>query len=365
MDLPKDEPGRLSYLIVAACFVVIIAGMKSASGIIVPFLLSIFIAVMCSGPFSWLRRKGVPASLAVLLIVAGMVAILFGLGAYIGASVSDFSQEIPSYQVRLEEELINLIAWLGTFGVFISQRVAMDYFDPASIMQIIANILSGLGGVLTNTFLILFTVVFILMESSTFLGKIKAAFGVSPHTIETFDFVFMCVGKYLAIKTWISLATGISVMVWLMIIGVNYPVLWGLVAFLLHYIPNIGSLIAAIPAILLAIVDSGLGTASLATAGYVTVNLIFGNILEPIFMGRGLSLSTLVVFLSLIFWGWVLGPVGMLLSAPLTMIFKITCESFPATRWVAILLDSEVPLPLDMPPGRVNTSERAALKKIP
>ncbi|HPI94052.1 MAG TPA: AI-2E family transporter [Deltaproteobacteria bacterium] len=353
MDFPRDDPGRSNLLVIGASFVIIIAGMKAASGIIVPFLLSFFIAVMCGGPFTWMQKKRVPPFLAVSIIVICIIAVLLAVGAYIGASVNDFLQEIPQYQVRIQDEFINLTIWLRGFGIHISQRV-VDYFDPASIMQIIANILSGLGGVLTNTFLILFTVVFILLESSTFLSKIKAAFRISPYTVETFDFVFLCVGKYLAIKTWMSLATGISVMLWLMAIGVNYPVLWGLVAFLLHYIPNIGSLIAAIPAILFALVDSSLGTALLATVGYALVNLIFGNILEPIFMGRGLSLSTLVVFVSLIFWGWVLGPVGMLLSAPLTMIFKIAFEGFPSTRWVAILLDSEVPLPLDMPPAKTD-----------
>lgn len=342
-------------LMVAACFVIVIAGMKAASAIIVPFLLSIFIAVMCAGPFSWLRNRKVPPGLAILVIMSTITAILIGLGAYIGSSVNDFLQQIPQYQARIQDEFVDFIFWLRHFGIHISQRFMVDYFDPASIMQIIANILSGLGGVLTNTFLILFTVIFILMESPTFLGKIKAAFRVSAHTLETFDFIFLCVGKYLAIKTWISLATGISVMIWLMVIGVSYPVLWGLMAFLLHYIPNIGSLIAAIPAILFALVDSNLGTAFLASIGYALVNLVFGNILEPVFMGRGLSLSTLVVFISLIFWGWVLGPVGMLLSAPLTMIIKIAFESFPSTRWIAILLDSEVPLPLDMPSGEVYT----------
>ena len=351
MDTSRDMPARMGFMIIAACIVVIIAGMKAASGIIVPFLLSIFIAVIGGGPFSWLIRKRVPSVLAVVIIIACVIAVLLGLGAYMGASVNSFLLEIPQYQTRIEDEFIRFIFWLRGFGINISQRVVMDFFDPASIMQIIANILSGLGGVLTNTFLILFTVVFILMESSTFLSKIKSAFRVSAHTLETFDFIFTCVGRYLAIKTWVSLATGISVMVWLMIIGVSYPVLWGLVAFLLHYIPNIGSLIAAIPAILFAMVDVNVGTAVLAAGGYALVNLVFGNILEPIFMGRGLSLSTLVVFLSLIFWGWVLGPVGMLLSAPLTMIFKIAFESFPSTRWVAILLDSEVALPLDMPPA--------------
>lgn len=352
MEDLRGTTTRLNVVLLLASLVVIIAGMRAASAIIVPFLLSVFIAVMCTGPFSWMRRKGIPPAIAIVLIISVILSAIFGLGTYIWGSLIDLSEQLPRYRALMLDELINLIVRLRKYGIYLSQQVVIDYFDTGSIMEIIANILSGVGNILVNAILIMFTVVFVLLESPSFLAKIKSAFNVSPHTLEVFDFIIACVKKYLGIKTWISLATGISVMLWLMAVGVKYPVLFGVTAFLLHYIPNIGSLIAAVPAVLLALVDSGLGTAGLTIVGYSAVNLVFGNILEPIFMGRGLSLSTLVVFLSLIFWGWVLGPVGMLLSAPLTMIFKITCESFPSSRWIGILLDAEAPLPLDMPHGQ-------------
>jgi predicted PurR-regulated permease PerM len=140
------------------------------------------------------------------------------------------------------------------------------------------------------------------------------------------------------LKTIFSLATGVAIWIWLAIIGVDFALLWGLVAFLLNYVPSIGSIIAAIPAILLALIQLGVGPAVLAGLGYVVVNVVFGSILEPRFMGRGLGLSTLVVFLSLVFWGWILGPVGMVLSVPLTMIVKIAMESNEDTRWIAVML---------------------------
>jgi predicted PurR-regulated permease PerM len=155
------------------------------------------------------------------------------------------------------------------------------------------------------------------------------------------------VNRYLALKTLFSLLTGVAIWIWLSILGVDFSLLWGLVAFLLNFVPNIGSIIAAIPAVLLALIQLGMGSALLASLGYVVVNVVVGSIIEPKFMGRGLGLSTLVVFLSLVFWGWVLGPVGMVLSVPLTMIVKIALESHEDTSWIAIILGSA-------PPGDTN-----------
>ena len=138
----------------------------------------------------------------------------------------------------------------------------------------------------------------------------------------------------------ISLATGVLVAAWLRIVGVDYALLWGLLAFLLNYIPSIGSFIAAVPAVMLAFLQLGPGDGIVTAIGYLVINTVIGNFIEPRVMGEGMGLSTLVVFLSLIFWGWVLGPVGMLLSVPLTMIMKIALEASDETRWIAVLLGS-------------------------
>ena len=161
----------------------------------------------------------------------------------------------------------------------------------------------------------------------------------------------------MAIKTLISLVTGIFITIWLTIIGVDYPLLWGLLAFALNYVPNIGSIIAALPAVLLAIIQLGLMRALLAAAGYIVINLLMGSVVEPRFMGRGLGLSTLVVFLSLLFWGWILGPVGMLLSVPLTITAKIALDSRDETRWIAVLLGSEI-----IPKSKIETADKSTSK---
>ncbi len=153
--------------------------------------------------------------------------------------------------------------------------------------------------------------------------------------------------RYMAIKTATSLLTGVLVTSFLSLIGISYPLLWGLLAFLFNYVPNIGSILAAVPPVVLAVVESGsgLGPAAITAIGFVAINCLISFAIEPRYMGQGLGLSTLVVFLSLVFWGWVLGPVGMLLSAPLTMIIKIVLADYEDTRWIAVLMSTHVPSP--------------------
>jgi predicted PurR-regulated permease PerM len=206
-----------------------------------------------------------------------------------------------------------------------------------------ATTFSRLSGILTNSFMILLTVIFLLLEASGLPPKLHAALNDPEGSLARFDKMSESVNRYIAIKTLTSVATGIAIGLWLAITGVDYPFLWALLAFLLNYVPNIGSIIAAIPAVLLALVQFGIGTALITALGFVIVNIVIGSLIEPKFMGRGLGLSTLVVFLSLVFWGWVLGPVGMLLSVPLTMILKIALESNDDTRWIAIILGAGPP----------------------
>jgi len=315
--------------------------MRAAVPIVVPFLLSAFVAIICAPPLFWLQRRGIPTLIALLMVIFAILGIGFLMGALIGASVKDFSAALPQYQARLQVQMTMVLAWLRSLGIEISDRVLLEYFDPGAAMRLVASTLSGLGGVLTNAFLILLTVTFILLEASSFPTKLRAILGSSNSSMASVEKVINNVQRYMARKTLISLGTGIVIAVWLAIVGVDYPLLWGLLAFVLNYVPNIGSIIAAIPAVLLALVQLGVKSALLAALAFVVVNIVFGYLIEPRYMGRGMGLSTLIVFLSLVFWGWVLGPIGMLLSVPLTMTVKIALESNEDTRWLAILLGSE------------------------
>jgi len=208
-------------------------------------------------------------------------------------------------------------------------------------MQMVANTLKGLGNALTNFILVVMIVIFILFEAVELPKKLSLALNDATSSLQRFESFIQSVNRYLVIKTILSVVTGAVITIWLWVLGVDFPLLWGVCAFLLNYIPNIGSIIAAVPAVMLAFVQLGSLSALLTGAGFLVVNLVIGNWVEPRYMGKGLGLSTLVVFLSLVLWGWVFGPVGRLLSIPLTIMMKLAFEANPKMQWLAIMLDSE------------------------
>lgn len=328
------------FLLYGAAFVILVTGVRMAEPILVPFLLAVMLAVICVTPLRWMQRKRLPTWLSVLLIVLVLLGIGTMAGTLIGTSLIDFTRSLPGYQIRLEREMTELAAWLSGHGFEVSGQLLADSFDPGEILLVVGRIFTGVGDVLGKIVLILIITVFILLEISGFSAKIGAAFPNADRHLASVTEINDNVRRYLALKTLLSLATGVLVAVWLRIIGVDYALLWGLLAFLLNYIPSIGSLIAAIPAVMLAFLQLGPSDGILTALGYLVINTVIGNFIEPKVMGEGMGLSTLVVFLSLIFWGWVLGPVGMLLSVPLTMIMKIVLEASDETRWIAVLLGS-------------------------
>lgn len=335
-----NKPSAMTTLLGIAAFVIVVAGMKAAQAVIVPFLLAAFIAVVCAPVLFWLEDRGLPRVLAMLTVISGIVAAAFALTALVGRSVRSFTRDLPAYKARMTEEFGSAIAWLEARGAPVTKDELAEVIDPGASIQLAADMFNGLGSVLANAFLIFLTVVFMLFETSTFPAKVQAIVSNPERSLGEFRRFTANLRRYLAIKSMASLGTGVCVGVGLSIIGVDYPVLWGVLAFLLNYVPNIGSIIAAVPAIALALVQIGPAAAMWTGAVYLAINLIFGNVIEPRYMGEGLGLSTLVVFLSLVFWGWVLGPVGMLLSVPLTMTAKIAFDSHDGSQWVGVMLGS-------------------------
>lgn len=328
-------------IIIGAALVVIVAGINAAESLIVPFLLAAFIAIICSAPLIFLQQKGFPTWLALVIVILGIAVIGSLFAIVIGTSINDFTDRIPHYQARLQITVDGLQEWMSNRGFSVSEETIAGYFNVSAVFGLVKNVLTGMGGILTNGFLIILTIIFILLESSSMPSKLKAAFGNYDSTSYHINKFISKVKKYMAIKSLTSLATGIIITIWLTIIDVDFPLLWGLIAFMLNFVPTIGSIFAAIPAIMLAFVQIGFGSAMLTAIGYLSVNVVIGNFIEPRFMGKGLGLSTLVVFISLVFWGFILGPVGMFLSVPLTITLKIALQSNPNTRWMAILLGDE------------------------
>mgnify|MGYP005624606011 FL=1 len=334
-----------SIVISLAAICIVIASMKAAAPILNPLFLSIFIAIICLPSLAWLEKKGLSSTPAILLVIIVLFITIGTVGVYIVSAVNEFSQQLPTYQNNLKLQTSSMIQWLGKLGI--EHTINIDLFkefNAGKVMKFIGGLISSLGAVFADMFLIQLTVIFILFESYSFPQKIQAAFGDSNLSYHSHEIVAR-INQYLAIKAITSLVTGLIITLWLSILGVDFPILWGVIAFMLNFVPAIGSIIAAVPTVLLCLVQLGVNSSLLVMLGYFVVNMVVGNIWEPRIMGRGLGLSTLVVFLSLTFWGCVFGSVGMLLSVPFTVIAKIVLEKNPDTRWIAILLGSGDDLP--------------------
>jgi AI-2 transport protein TqsA len=337
----KSYAYTLKLMIIGASFVIIIAGMKAAKSILVPFLLSVFISIICRPLLFWLRRRGLPmwaalASVITIVLIAGLMVALM-----VGSSLNDFSQSIPIYQAKLQEKVLEISDLMQKAGINIPEKEIVSLVDPGAAMNFASRILSGLGKILSDAFMIFITVIFILFEAVTFNSKLATILGRSSDRMAFLKTFNANINRYMVIKTWISLGVGLLVLIWCVFLGIDYSMIWGLLAFILNYVPVIGAIIAGVPVVLLALVQNGILTASLAAAGFLGIHILIGNILEPRIMGKGLGISTLIVFLSLVFWGWVLGYVGMLLAIPLTMAVKIGLSSSCETRWISTLMGSE------------------------
>lgn len=328
-------------LISAAAVIVVVYGMQAAKVLLVPFLLALFLALITVRPMLWMQKHRVPSVAAALMIVTAMMLLLAIFGAIVGTSIADFTAALPTYQARLNtivQGTINFIAGFLDEGTDLSDLSSL--IDPGWAMGQAATILNALQDVLTNTFLILFTMVFILLEASSMSIKMQAAFGRSAATFRRPRQFLHNLGRYMGIKTVVSLVTGLTAGLLTWWIGLDFPLLWGMLAFLFNYVPAIGSIIAAVPPILMALVQLGIGEAGSTAVGFLAINMVFGNIIEPRIMGYGVGISPLIVFTGLVLWGWIFGPVGMLLSVPLTMTVKMALEADERTRWIAILIGS-------------------------
>jgi AI-2 transport protein TqsA len=332
-------------LFVAAAIVIVAWGVNQAQTVIAMMLISVFLALIGTPPVLWLQRKHVPPQLAVLIVMSGMVALLLLIGGVGGASLNTLSDALPFYQRRIQEEVLALKPFLTSKHIVVTDRVLLEYLNPGPVLGLAVGMLSGLGSALSSIALVLLTVTFILLESAGFPEKLRVALDNPRQAFSHVTKFVDDIKRYMVMKTILNLIAAVILGAWLFVLGVDFPVLWGFLAFLFHYIPNIGSVICAIPPVLLALVEYGPGSALLTAGGYLIVGFAVGNVIEPRVMGRRLGLSTLVVFLSLIVWGSLLGPVGVVLCIPLTMTLKFGCENSESMRWLAVILGPEPEVP--------------------
>ncbi|MCY4187757.1 MAG: AI-2E family transporter [Bryobacterales bacterium] len=346
--MQERGPSIWNTLMAMAAIVVVAAGIKLAAIIVTPFFLSVFLAILAGPPVFWLHRHRVPRGLAILIVILGIGGVIALVGTLAAASLSDFAASLPGNQARLqgqwEQALASLEGWLDEFGI---QHIPESVWDQSDLGRLVGTAaqfagatLLQFGNLVSKVVLAVLTVTLMLLEAFQLPKKVQPLLTQSGRTWEHFEAFARSVHKYIAIKTLASLLTGFAITLWVWMWGIEYAIFWGLLGFLLNFIPNIGSLLAAIPAVLMAIVQYGGGTALIVALGYFAINFIIGGVIEPQFMADGVGLSPIVVFMSLVVWGFLLGPVGMLLSTPLTISVKIALQGYRDASWIATLIGS-------------------------
>ncbi|MCB0332955.1 MAG: AI-2E family transporter [Bdellovibrionales bacterium] len=338
--LPASQrfPG-LKLLVAIASFMVVVAGIMSAQTFLVPILFSLFLAVLGTPAVGMLMRMKFPKIIAVLTVALIFIAILVGVGTLLGRSVNEFTTSMPKYTERVNELSHGFQVWLKEQGIPTLENGFFASIKPDSVMDLVGTALRGLVSALSSTMMVFIVMGFMLFEAADFRDKLRFAMGEAFNQ-ERFEGVAHDVQRYLAIKTATSAITGFLVGAFNFGMGIDFWLLWGIIAYIMNYIPFVGSILASFPAIILALVQFGFPAAITVAIVYLIINVGVSNFLEPIMMGRRLGLSPLVVFLSLVIWGWIWGPAGMLLSVPLTMVFKILLEHSEEFRWIAILMDN-------------------------
>ena len=324
-----------------AAFIIIIAGLKQAESFVNPLLMAFFISIILAQPVIWLKKKNVPVGIAIPIVIVGFLAFYTGLDLLVSSSLSLFVKDVQKYQDNIQELTDSAGSFFTNKGINITFLSGSGSLEPAKIMDYTRQVVGVIRELLSREVTFIFLTIFLMVELEVVGLKARVLAKGSESTLTFMNTIGKNIRHYLSIKTMTSLGTGILVGVSLALIGVDYPILWGLLAFLFNYIPTIGSIIAAIPGITFSILQLGFPATIWTIAVYVVANVVIGSVLEPKIMGKGLGLSTFVVFFSLIFWGFVLGPVGMFLSVPITMSIKIILENNPRTNWIAVMLGSK------------------------
>ncbi len=333
-----DAANLKNYFFYLATSVVILAGLKVASEIVIILFLAIFIASIISSLLNFLQKGKVPKFIS-YLIVLSIISIFVLLMYYIiNISLKDFLSNLSSYEQGLNDLIVNSISFVEQYGYTVNKDQIMKTLNLSSFFGFTTGIIGDIGSFLSKFLLIVIGIAFILAESKSFETKLKIIFKSNAQKLKHFNLFSHNIQKYFVVKSTTSFLTGFIITVTLLYFEIDYPILWGVLAMIFNFVPVVGSIIAAIPAVLLSLLNADVNTTIILIVLYMTINISISNIIEPKLMGKELGLSPLVIFFSLILWGWILGIVGMFLAVPITMTLKIAFNSNKSTHWIAILM---------------------------
>jgi AI-2 transport protein TqsA len=342
------QPSFLRVMLVIATTVVVFVGMRLAAPILDPIFFAVVLALLFSPIYAWVRRRGIPTPLALLIMLVGLTILFVGIFLILGVSIARFSGDIGSYTGKLNDQLGNVQHLAKSLGL--SKVDVKNAVSPSALTGAIGAVLSGVADFLSNLFLILIIVLFLLAEGPALMNRLRASTGSDHPQVERLTVFGRNVVRQLGLRAIVNLFTGAGVVILLLVLRVDFPLMWGILAFFLSFIPWIGLPLAVAPAVVLALAEHGPTSALLVIAGVTVINILAENAISPMLMGRGLSISPTVLFIGFIFWAWLLGGPGAFLAAPLTIFLVLMLETFPETRWLASVMgmggpDADVPAP--------------------
>jgi len=341
MDNGLPRPSFFRIIVALAATVVVLVGMRLAAPILNPILFAVVVALLFGPLYSWLKRRGLPTPLALVIMLVFVGAIFLGLIFTLGASIGRFTERLGFYASQLDGRLDELDALIERLGL--SNVDLREVVKPGALAEALGVVLSGIAGFLSDLFLILAIMLFLLAEGGAMMDRLRASVAEDNPQVRRLTEVGQNVVRQFGLRAIVNLFTALGVTVLLVVLGVDFPLLWGILTFFLSFVPYIGLFIALTPAVVLALAEFGLGRALLFIVGVIVVNVVAENVLSPMLMGRGLNLSPTVVFLSFILWAWVLGGPGAFLAVPITLFVIGMLETFPETRWLASLMGASSP----------------------
>jgi AI-2 transport protein TqsA len=351
------QPSFLRVVLLLAALVVVFVGMRMAAPILDPILFAVVLALLFSPIYAWLRRRRVPTPLALVIMLVGLTVLFLGIAGIMGISIARFSGDIGSYTGKLNSQLDSIQSLTKSLGV--SKADLHKALSPSALTGAIGAILSGVADFLSNLFLILIIVLFLLAEGPAMMNRLRASTRTDHPQVERLSVFGHSVIRQLGLRAIVNLATATGVVLLLFVLRVDFPLMWGVLAFFLSFIPWIGLPLAVAPAVVLALAEHGLTSALLVIAGVTVINILAENALSPMLMGRGLSISPTVLFLGFIFWAWLLGGPGAFLAAPLTIFLILMLDTFPETRWLANVMGMGAPEPNASDPDAPDPEEPA------
>lgn len=326
------------FLIITASLVIVVAGMRASAEILVPVLFAVILAIALAPGYRWLLRKGVPGGLAILLLILALLLAGLLLIGIVARSVSELSQNLPTYQQNLADEQAAVQAWLTARGIDLPRL--LQGLDVGSLASAALRIVDALGNALSRVGLILLVVVLLLLDLPGFEARVSSQVAGDNPLWQGLGRLSERIQAYLRISSINNLILATALAVWLAVLGVDLAAFWGVLAFVLSYIPTIGLILASVPPVLLALAQYGLGRALIAGGGIIVINFVMDNIITPRITGAGVNLSTVTVLISLLLWTWVFGLLGALLAVPLTIGVKLALESYSETRWLAAAMSA-------------------------